>query len=390
MNETNNSMEKMIRNLIQELHTFNSSLKKRALKEEVFQDLEKNFTALHEAKNRINELISNHNNRPFNDPNEVNRYLTELRGNIIIFDSFFNEIRWTLTNCIKQHDLLIKPYNPIGSMKSKKTNEFTIKGDAYILEAVGPYLITNDGYTGVSIFDHQLNLVKALSIIGNLVIDHIYKHTSENKVIIYDQDHRRFILVDLDRFSFNIIPLTSIDPDIVFSPIYQWESNEIVLIASKGEFFVCNTQSGKIKKMPKKVFGITYPELYGCWNYSFGYGRTYYFIDKKEFAVDFQGEEPISIFDYNDVPLQAIARPNLDIHDIILSDDKICFVSEEAIQIIDKTNNTLLFLRAPANHEFTRARLIKEKNKTILVTLSGHYAPLGSESKLITYELESS
>lgn len=380
-------MEKMARDLIQELHRFNRTLEKRALKEEVFRELEKNLRNLLEAKNKINELISSHKNSSFNDSNEASHYLTELSGNLIDFSSFFNEIRGVLLDCMKQHDLLNKPHDPISTIEAKKQNELTIKDDTYALEAIGPYLITNDDYAGISIFDHELHLVKALSIVGRLIIDYIYKHASENKIIIYDQDHRRFILVDLDHFSFNIIPLTSIDPDIVFSPLYQWNDNEIVLIAGTRNFFICNTQSGKIKKISEKTFGIKYPELYGFWHYSYGYVKTYYFIADKEFAVDDQDEERIFLIDFNDVPHGEIERPNFDIHDIIRSDDKICFVSEEAIQITDQSNNTLLFLRPPTDHEFTRARLFKQNDKTFLVTLNNHFASGESESKLISYEL---
>lgn len=386
--QINNSIEKMIHNVIQGLRRFNSSLGKRALKEEVFEDLDEDFADLDETRNKINELIIKYQGCSFNDPNEARDFLIEMHLKTLEFESFFDNIHKTVLASWKQYDLLIKPLDPISTMEGKKQKELTLKCGNYILEVVGPYLVTYNSTSGISIFDHELNLIKDLHLVAGLAIDHVYKHASENKIIIYDQEHRRFILADLDKFTFNTITLVSINPNIFFTQLYQWEDKKIILISTKNKFFVCDTETGNIQKMTENAFSITYPELYGYWQFSYNrYGRTYYFIDKKEFAVDSKDEEPIYFMDYTDAHLGEIDRPNLDIHDITINDDKIGFVSEEAIQVVDKSRNTLLFLRPPTNHDFTRARLIKEKNKTILVTLSRNFAPLGSESKLIIHEL---
>ncbi len=381
-------MEQMIQNLIQELQKFNKSLGKCALKKEVFQDLEEDFSDLIETKKKINELISSHSKLSSkSNPDEATYYLTEMYREILDFGCFFEDIRLIIIDCMKQHDRLTKPSDPKNTISITKHKELTLQCGIYILDKIGPYLIVRDNDKGISIFDYELNLVKNIPIVGGLFINYVYKHAFKNEILLYDQEHRRFILINLDDFSFKTIPITSIDPNIRFLPLYQWETNKIILINNEDNFFVCNTQSGKIKSISEKTFGIMYPELYSYWYHSYMYGKVYYFINKKEFAVDHKEDELICFFNWNEEPLKEMARPNLDIHDIVIDDNKICFVSEEAIQIMDQNLNTLVFLRPPTNHEFTRARLIKTNDKTLLITLSGHYAPIGSESKLICYEL---
>lgn len=268
------------------------------------------------------------------------------------------------------------------------TKIIVIENDIYSLETVGSKIITNNGYDGISIFDANLNLVKSLTLFEDIIIDRIYKHPIKNEIILYCYENRSFVWINLENYIFKTIPLSSLDSNIYFSPMYEWEEEKIVFATYSDEFYICDIKYGTIESIKKDMVKIKHPKLFEFWNVAHQYRPAYFFSTQRQFAIDDIENRTVKVLNSANIIEETIQRPKLDFHDITKINGKICFISETAIELITIKNEKLLLFKPQKNYEFYRARFLEENGKVVLVTLGGNYTRLGSESALALYEIE--
>ncbi len=117
--------------------------------------------------------------------------------------------------------------------------------DVYILDIVGNYILINNNYRGISIFNINLEKVKDIPIFEDLVIYSVYKDFIGEKILLYCPDNECIIYVNLELSDFNIIPLSN--QDIIFSPIYYWNENLIILITYTNEFYILDIEKRVVR-----------------------------------------------------------------------------------------------------------------------------------------------
>lgn len=78
--------------------------------------------------------------------------------------------------------------------------------DAYKLQVVGNRIVINNNYTGLCIYDKQMNLIKKLKIKKGLLITETFV-IDEQSMIMYCYDNSLFIYVNCVNYKYKIIKI---------------------------------------------------------------------------------------------------------------------------------------------------------------------------------------
>ncbi len=257
-------------------------------------------------------------------------------------------------------------------MNIEKKIELKTNKDLYVLETINNFVITNDGYSGITILDNNLNLVKNIPLFDGIIIYFVYKHFLKSEILLYCCDNTCIVWVNLLDFSYKVIPLDTINSHIIFSPIYFWDNDISVFTTYSNEFYILNSEKTIVKKASIDTIKQNYSELYDflanvmqhlpCYPFP-GLQNNYVIEDSINNSVSF-------IEDSNVKTIQPI---NFSYHDIIVySKHLITFIGETSIQIIDIENQKKNVSLSPAkNYQFLRARFLYNNEKINLITLSG-------------------
>lgn len=66
-----------------------------------------------------------------------------------------------------------------------KKIDLKTKQDLYLLQVVNDFIVTNNGNSGIKIFDASLNIIKELTLLNNISVYYTYKHFFRNEIILY-------------------------------------------------------------------------------------------------------------------------------------------------------------------------------------------------------------
>ena len=241
--------------------------------------------------------------------------------------------------------------------------------DVYILDIVGNYILINNNYRGISIFNINLEKVKDIPIFEDLVIYSVYKDFIGEKILLYCPDNECIIYVNLELSDFNIIPLSN--QDIIFSPIYYWNENLIILITYTNEFYILDIEKRVVKRIGKKEIAKSYPEFYGFWHESKGYSILKIYSQELKFVFNDTDHDRIGLLKFKQNNKFFIEKPNNIGHDVEYKDKKFMFIKENKIILLSEKK--LITWDANKNEIFLRARFLNTNTIIILSSMKDDF-----------------
>jgi hypothetical protein len=82
---------------------------------------------------------------------------------------------------------------------------FISDNDIYIMSQSKDFIIINDDYKGIEIYDSDLNYVKSVAINNELMISQIYSTELNNMIVIFDAESEKLFIVNLDKTEDNVV-----------------------------------------------------------------------------------------------------------------------------------------------------------------------------------------
>lgn len=270
-------------------------------------------------------------------------------------------------------------------MNLKKTVEIKIyNNDTYILEQCDNKIITNEGNKGLIILDNALNRVESVNIPYSGYIYKIFYNFNCTEILIYYPDEKTLIHVN-----FNNKEIFSIDIKLIediFSPLYYWVSNEIILHTYKNQFYKLDITNQKLTKITLSYVQSKYIQLCNFWDSFKNYHNIYAInIGENNFIYKDDEDKSITVFDYLNNKKIKIRDPDLKYYEIVFKNGFFAFVSEKKILIINSKNDDQFIIK-DESLVFLRARWLEENGKLFLILAVDTIAN-NKYSMIIKYEL---
>lgn len=115
-------------------------------------------------------------------------------------------------------------------MESKKLK--IEDNDTYVLAQSKSYIIVNDNYQGINIYDNELNFLNAIKVSEELMIYNLYSSKKDDRIVVFDAENMKLYLVDLYD-STDIIP---IDTEAIFLEWFKSETDWFALRDASKEY----------------------------------------------------------------------------------------------------------------------------------------------------------
>lgn len=252
------------------------------------------------------------------------------------------------------------------------------KQDLYLLQVVNDFIVTNNGNSGIKIFDASLNIIKELTFLNKVSVYYIYKHFFRSEIILYCYENICLIWLNLLTFDWKIISLNKAFMEKAFSPAYHWDNDYIILSTYDYQYYILNIKTGFIHKLEYNVVRATCPQLsllmeIRSENPLIELKNSYLIEEKKDWPY-------IKII--TPTITKTITRPAFPYHDIEYINNLIIFVGHTHIQVV-KSEGKKVTLEPEAGYQFLKADIGK---KFDLVTLCGGIHNL-KDSLLTIYKI---
>ena len=267
---------------------------------------------------------------------------------------------------------------------TKKSELDIIHNDAYILEENNNLLITNNNEHGILLFNGSLERIETIPINHSIYIYSVFKHLEKNKLLLYCPDEELMVYIDLRNKKSTLITIKTVQA--IFSNIYYWEKNNIILATYNDQFYHLDTKSHQLIEIAIDSIKINYSAFYNFWYEVKRHSEIWQVIPYQSFI--YSDSQTNNIIYWNLINKQKIVTSNIatTYHDIIYDNTIFAFISEKCIWI--KCNNETIQLFFENSHYiFLRARFIKKNDELFLITLLSDRSN-NTLNKLVSYKIE--
>lgn len=254
---------------------------------------------------------------------------------------------------------------------SEKYMGITKEQDLYFMETIVDKIIINDGYEGIEVLDCNLKLIKKLKIFNNIVIHSSYINGKSNEMLLFCPENGCFVYVDFKSYEVKIIPLESSLQNLLFSKIYLWQDDIIVLDPCNMNFYRVDVDTKCIKMIREEdVMGV-YPSFYRFCSYIMLKNIICACPNSYKAIVQENNNE---FFVYSlDGSLNRLMVKNLDgISNFICDGKSMAFVYGNYVEVIGNNNEKLI--TCEQGDVFLKAAYLK--NKKLAVLSSNRLKPL--------------
>lgn len=243
--------------------------------------------------------------------------------------------------------------------------------DIYFLEVILDKIMVNDNYDGVLILDSDLNVLKRIKLLDDLVIDKSFLKNRE--IVLHCYENQCLIHINIDSFNYKIIRLNSGLEDKIFSPFYEWVDDDLILMADNGAVFVhINLSDNVIQVAQKDMIEKLHFSIYDNWSKLNGFVIHKVYPQRCEVIVE--SNNIIKLINYKNDKESILkiepfeTAPNY-FYDIEMMKNCIAQISEKEISILYEGNN-IIFYSDYQHYSFLRGKFITIENKEYLLLLS--------------------
>ncbi|MCJ1993056.1 hypothetical protein GYN24_00425 [Lactococcus piscium] len=227
--------------------------------------------------------------------------------------------------------------------------------DVYALSVSKQFIIINNNYSGLLIYDLKLNFIKKIEISKELMIYELYSSKIDDKIVIFDGEHQKLYILDLYLES-NIV---SIDRDEIFLNYFKSCKNSFMLRDNKFEYQFSFTKGNEISCKPYKYQHVLFMN------------NTQILIEEKRELYLLQEDEKT-----------RIKREYHDDWFYVISDDYIIEYDEKFIKIVPKTLDEMC-ISSKSGWTF-REVLLNDGILTILINSKAD----AKESQILQYKIK--
>lgn len=103
--------------------------------------------------------------------------------------------------------------------------------DIYFMEILEEMIVINDNYRGLFVLNSRFKKICEIELFEGLTIYSSFKYKS--KLLLFCSENNCLVYVDLNLMQNKIIPLSGFE-NWIFSPLYIWNQNAVVLSDYKG------------------------------------------------------------------------------------------------------------------------------------------------------------
>ena len=140
------------------------------------------------------------------------------------------------------------------------------------MEILENNIIINDNYSGLLVFDRNLEQIARIKLFDEMIIHSSFKQNE--KILLFCPDNHCFVFVDLKSNKKLIIPLKQFK-NWIFSPLYFWDQSNVILSDYRGHFVNLDLIRCKITiidingidyKLQKNIVGMAVFQMFKVYN----------------------------------------------------------------------------------------------------------------------------
>ena len=221
--------------------------------------------------------------------------------------------------------------NPLEIRKELEGN------DIYFIEVLGDRVLVNDNYSGLLVYDSGLNLVESIKIMDDFLIESSVK--KENEILLICPENECLVYLNIIGCQYKIISLDGWE-EWIFSPLYEWQEDGIILSDYNGRLARVDLGQGEIN------------------------GR----------AVVENGDGDLELFDCADSLSSVIVLPNGDFHDFEMQGASLTEIGEDCVLEINLETNECQEYIPKNGYCFLRGKYMAAGQQAFLFLLSGDKA----------------
>ncbi|GAA3408997.1 hypothetical protein ACFFNY_08590 [Paenibacillus hodogayensis] len=236
--------------------------------------------------------------------------------------------------------------------------------DIYVLECHQGIIIVNNNYSGVNLYNKDLELRNTIDIFEGILIHTVYKNPYKNEVILYCPDNQVFVYLNLDTaFQKTINFIADID-ECGLSNIYFWSGHEVLFLCGNKGYYKIDTDLFSLQELDTSVVEKEYPTFYTMLNESSKYLILEGGTEKLTYKDRINNE--IAYFDFTNNIKIASSIPSKLGHEVIYLDGIFLSVHEEFIQAIKEGREVARIDTVPP-YSFLKASKMTEQNESFII-----------------------
>ena len=279
----------------------------------------------------------------------------------------------------------VKKHEEIPDKKILLENKFLLQdNDIYFWQIIEGNVLINDNYNGLLLMDHNFNVLKKYETDHDLIIDSCMKKDSE--ILLFCYESERIVYIDLKQELQKVIPLKGYER-CIFSDLYEWDTEHIILSDYKGDFFSLSIENAQISNITwqdpatttiEKAYeklkrgdtlviksidrlGRNYDEIIEQWR----------FLTKEKKAIIEKASGELSLIDYAGVVQNLVDIPAGDFHDFAISDHYVVGIGEKKTVFVEIDGEDCQWFVPESSYYFLRGKFGIEKQKLRFYLLSG-------------------
>lgn len=244
-----------------------------------------------------------------------------------------------------------------------RVNDFYEKdNDIYFMETVNDKVVINDNYKGVKVLDGKLKLLSTIKIFDGMGIYSAFIDDTEERILLYCPDNECFVYINAKGFNCKIIELKYNLKNSIFSNVYSWSKESIIVSTYNYEFYEIHLGNSSIINITGKDFIKYHENFYREYDLSMKDTCRKFFSNGYIIALD-DYKKTITVYD------DSVKIDYLDEFSFIGAEyrqKKLLLVKESSIEIFG--NNCTEVLRANKDSIFLRGKFLNYDNIVILIS----------------------
>lgn len=260
----------------------------------------------------------------------------------------------------------VKEHEKVPDKKILLENKFLSQdNDIYFLEIIEGNVLINNNYNGLLLMDHNFNVLKKYETDYDLIIDSCMKKDSE--ILLFCYESERIVYIDLKQEIQKVISLKGYER-CIFSDLYEWDTEHIILSDYKGDFFSLSIENAQISNITWQDPATTtiekaYEKLEPF------YLHKMFVKEKKAIIEKASGE--LSLIDYAGVVQNIVDIPAGDFHDFAISDHYVVGIGEKKTVFVEIDGEDCQWFVPESSYYFLRGKFGIENQKLRFYLLSG-------------------
>jgi len=238
-----------------------------------------------------------------------------------------------------------------------------LKGnDIYFLEIIGEKILVNDNYSGVLVYDRELNLLQTIKFMDGFLIEFSVK--KQNEILFICPENGSLVYLSLTDYQHKMISLDGWE-EWIFSPLFEWQEDHIILSDYKGRLAMVDlgqenisemAPSGKesILKQQQKLSGFSVEKM---------------FQEERKAVVE-NKDGDLEVVDYADGLCSLISLPKGDFYDYEMQGVSVTEISEDCILETNLENNECQEYLPEDGYCFLRGKYMMAGQQAFLFLLS--------------------